>query len=904
MTTFVDRLFSAIQKGESVYESFFRICRECLPFDADTRYQWLKVNGYIARDEADIRVYVARVAAKHRARFKWLYDNLFVRFPYVFQNEVDLVVWGCGCGLDLLALYDRAMQQDNPQLWLTLRSVTLIDKSKVALKWAKEIAEVLFPVTKSKIVTRVCDFKSEERLQLQIPPSFVYTPRLHLVSNVIDLLSADQLKLFANTQKDVCARTLHGKKWFNDMFVSFSPEYRNYDWVSTKSKMDSYRDAWGENATDIVVGGGDPDLCAYTTFTLNNFKNSLPYKTYVSGNRCLRNLVRCRNRCLDEGCDDYVFRGLHKVLYDVHIGDRNFFDCYEWVDIQTWKDKHGQVHIDRILFVPNDNTNICPCVIYFQQPNGDIDVKKKAWEWCLKKSGLESSNIYDLVSVTKKLLWQNRELIGDDFNTFILKRPYNFSDAFVINPRGASPLPDLEKEMDSKQRNIIFGRVQLRRIRGGAGCGKTTTMLWHGVMSILRMHQPVLMACRTVTLFNHNQRRMAATLLSKISGLEYVERDLIQFRTIDKYLCEHIDRLNSCRIRHCGMCKRRFFQKYSKAISAESLVPKACKEGAARLPNCSVLLNWENAPDSIDQNLTKEEKDALCDNCKEDAVKALCDKNEMYLSGAEVLGAVMVDEIQSVEPEKVQALYNLTEAGNSHREFYCFCDERQSLKAKSLESDVETGGKWRVKTPSAGPGKRFNQTWITMQKPYRQIGDMSGVLNEVAHEFQKLLDAKYGKNETEQRPYQLNLVNVFSVERSATEGLKESIYRVIKQLQQSGEKRITVICEKPEIVRKLLCVPHNPSWLSTHAIVENFKEEQKLRSNFDESEDHIGLTTIELAQGWDLENVILIVDNDKTQNPHELESVTTGITRAKRQLRIIDTSPSGWVYDILKKFNQ
>ena len=77
MSTFADKLLTAMQKDESVYDSFFRICSEDLPKDTDARYQWLKNNGYIARDEADISVYVAKVAAKHKPKFKWLYDHLF-----------------------------------------------------------------------------------------------------------------------------------------------------------------------------------------------------------------------------------------------------------------------------------------------------------------------------------------------------------------------------------------------------------------------------------------------------------------------------------------------------------------------------------------------------------------------------------------------------------------------------------------------------------------------------------------------------------------------------------------------------------------------------------------------------------------------------------------------------------
>ena len=80
-------------------------------------------------------------------------------------------------------------------------------------------------------------------------------------------------------------------------------------------------------------------------------------------------------------------------------------------------------------------------------------------------------------------------------------------------------------------------------------------------------------------------------------------------------------------------------------------------------------------------------------------------------------------------------------------------------------------------------------------------------------------------------------------------------------------------------------------------------EEQKLRNDFEETENHVGLTTIQLAQGWDLDCVILVITQNKDVNAHQVESVLTGITRAKKQLRIIDASSTHWVYEHLKRFN-
>jgi hypothetical protein len=210
-----------------------------------------------------------------------------------------------------------------------------------------------------------------------------------------------------------------------------------------------------------------------------------------------------------------------------------------------------------------------------------------------------------------------------------------------------------------------------------------------------------------------------------------------------------------------------------------------------------------------------------------------------------------------------------------------------------------------VKTPKTRSAKRFNPHWISFNKPYRQLGEFSGTLEEVASAFQRLVEQKYGKAETERQLFQPGIVNVFSVESVDKCSL---IYPAVKSkiefLKNNGESRITVVCDIPEIAFRLF--EHDEgsnNWLSTHRRGATFLEEQRRRDDFEETEDHIGLTTMKLVQGWDFECVILVVTQDACANEHVVESVLTGITRAKRQLRIIDVSPSHWVYNLLKKYN-
>ena len=918
MSSVSDNLFKALQTGESLYDSFLRTCRENLPANVDDRYSWLRSNGFVARDEKDISVYVTKVATKHWPKFRWLYDNLFINYPKVFQGELDLVVWGCGCGLDLLALYDRAMQQENPQLWLSVRSVTLVDISDVALNMAEDIAELLFPAAQGRIVKCKCDLIGGARFNVKIPPSFLYTTRLHLISNVLDLFSdSENVSKFTRRILQTVGRVYEtdGKQlsYYNDIWVAFSPEYGRYERVA--ENMAAFRTVWSDYrlASPLKQVGGGPERCAYVAFGTVTPKHTFGFKAYLNGNRALRGLVRGFNRYLNAGGNDDG-RMLHLInrLVDIKARGKSFVECFEWVDVQYYSSMYD-VALDRIVFVPNASESIVPCIIkigwFSGNENDRRNEKRHAVEKLLENYGHDSESASCLSKTRFEVFaWYENDVWASSVAKYSEKLvDWNasgqnlFADLFIIDPKGAEPLPDLDEKMNGKQRKIILDRRQLRKIRGGAGCGKTTTMLWHGVMAILRMHQPVLLACRTVTLFSHNQRRMAATLLDKVPGLEYVTRDLIRFMTIDKYLCEYIDVHLGCDIKLCGKCKREFHDDHKKF--PEQWPRVKCVGDVAKARLCEIVKYHPHDSHRIVADLTKIEKDGFCKLCKDSAIKAFCKNDMRYLRDAEPYGAVLVDEIQSVEPEKVQALYNLTAAGNPRREFYVFCDERQCLKSESLESDPDVL-KFRVKAPKTSGGSRFNAQWFSLNKPYRQIGDLSGQLLKVAAAFQGLTDDKYGADEVERQPYQPSLANVFSVDSVSQAELFDAIHRRIKAVKSAGiSKKITILCDNSNTVYGLLGSKLGYEWLSTHAIGASFKKEQQLRNDFEESESHIGLTTIELAQGWDLDCVILIVTRNRDRTDNMVESIFTGITRAKNELRILDASPTHWVYRELKRFN-
>ena len=937
MSEFSDKLFAAMQTDEPLYEAFVRICREGAPPDADKRYQYLRNNGYVARDESDIDVYVTRVAARHWPKFQWLYDRLFEKRPDVFQGELDLVVWGCGCGLDLLALHDRAMRQNNPQLWLVVRSVTLIDISDPALDRAAEIAEMLFPVAHGRIVKYKRDFRKIETLNtLTIPPSNLCTPRLHLASNILDLFDVDEIRGFADTAKNVVARKLPfniydsnakrpSYRYYNDIWVAFSPEYGGFNRVAMR--MASFRNSWGTVRTWASTDNSSPDYCAYTMFSDNTLRARKWYDQLKNGNRLLRHLSRGFNRAIDNGCEDNgQLLLLIETLDKSTIGGKSFFDSYEWADVQFEKDKYsGYCELKRLLLVPKRDIVAHPLVVKIGkfagrqkkeegQDKGESDAKKQlddAVADIAKRNGIsDKQEISNAATQCRLVAWYDRTFLDEenrpvDIGTRLCNNGQTngfFTDLFIIDPKGAKPLPDLEKEMDSAQRKMIYRRRQLRRIRGGAGCGKTTVMLWHGIMAILRTHQPVLFACKTETLFAHNQRRVVATLLSRIPELEYIDRELIQFRTIDKYLCEEIKDIAECQIRRCGRCMAYL----SRADKKKPIPSLRCDHFHAKAEFCPILSFSKEWPNEVPERLTEEGKKAICEYCKPKHIEGLLKWKSPLLQEAESFGAVMVDEIQSISPKYVQALFNFTVAGNPYREFYVFCDERQSLQSDALENDEETK-KLRVRTPKTKGPMHFNEKWNILKKPYRLIGEISGVLSEVAASIRTLGDNKFGIAETERHLYKPSFrLGIFNVTQVAINAIDHEIIKAYEELKALYAKRITVICDNVNMVRRILHSNRNVGgshWNSTHAEYENFPIEQRLRRDFEEREDCINLTTIELAQGWDFENVILVVTKDLVQGGSVLESTYTGITRATQSLRILDASSTQWVFNHLKHFN-
>ena len=129
----------------------------------------------------------------------------------------------------------------------------------------------------------------------------------------------------------------------------------------------------------------------------------------------------------------------------------------------------------------------------------------------------------------------------------------------------------------------------------------------------------------------------------------------------------------------------------------------------------------------------------------------------------------------------------------------------------------------------------------------------------------------------------------------------EDVNHVINEI---GQKTIVIICDDVPIIRKWYNEAHEKEWVLTHTSIEDKIAERELRMSFEECEGSIHLTSVDCAQGRTFSNVLYIVTKDWDRIGVDAAEMTfTGITRARYNLRIIDYSPSGWLFKCLKKFN-
>jgi hypothetical protein len=855
--------------SDSLYSAFVNMSRANLPPDVSVRYDALKRRGYIANDEPDIDVYVSRVAHKHAAKFAKIYGKLFETYRGAFTDCVDLVVWGCGCGLDLLALYDNAMQKRNPSFWMAVTSVTLLDISTVSLRRAADMAEVLFPTAIGNIRTFESDFtKAESLSNIQLKTPLAVVPRIHLLSNVLDLFDAPTLERFTEVVKRLTVR--ESENW-NEIFVALSPSYPN-----VHQRMAEFRQTFGGtsevNVCDFVPDEETPDRCYCSAFRVQSYTHSLFGWLDETGD----NFYKMLRRIALEGPTGIKWDLLFNVFISGKGENAKFKNLasrsFVLLDNLSIAENH---QVECLVIIPKSKSNDKLLVIKLGCFKHNTE-KKMIAKHVFEKAAIASDEriLIELLARIKSgdkesfkemfkyinvFAWNNNmgQVESDEYDTkhgvvWGSASPIDFTGMYVIKTDGIDTLPKLSND----QKAIAFRRSQYLRIRGAPGTGKTVTMLWRGVYSLPRTHLPVLLLCKTNTLVVHHERLLAATLLSSNTGIDQAQRAMITFDTVDHFLCE------------------------------QYRIGKGCK--------------------LVGKHRSSSEMDDLCNDCRTEAMRDILSSSSAWKSQKQY-GAVLIDEAQIIEPAQIKAVYLLTRRSNPYSEFYLFCDEEQSIRSRHdvLETDNDSK-KMVVRAPAVGFGK-----FVTLNEHFRVLNiDLLKIYKFVQNEMEDKYDIKALAMQGILPSVQplLGVAAPFAICKTENVSYDDLRDWVLPDLRANGGNGETLVLVDDESLardcsKQISASGSKAEWVSTHLEVRNFTDERQLRRDFYKNRDRVHLTTIDCAQGQTFDNVILILKRLSVDSPGGMEELFTGMTRARKMLRIIDGTETHSSYELLKQFN-
>lgn len=125
-------------------------------------------------------------------------------------------------------------------------------------------------------------------------------------------------------------------------------------------------------------------------------------------------------------------------------------------------------------------------------------------------------------------------------------------------------------------------------------------------------------------------------------------------------------------------------------------------------------------------------------------------------------------------------------------------------------------------------------------------------------------------------------------------------------LNDIGSGTLVVICDDVRLLRKWYNHAIKQEWIVTHLSDDTQRAVQrKLRLSFKECRGKVHLTSVDCAEGQTFTNVLYIATKDASDIGNGgMELTFTAVTRAREHLRVLDRSPSGWLYEMLKRFNE
>lgn len=856
-------------------------------------YADLKFNDYRCECENDIPTYIAHVAHKHKNNMREFIKQLFFtkKETAFFSDGIDIVLWGCGPGLELLALYDFIHQETSPKNWKEIQSIQLYDISTPAGNFAKDLAEILFPAAKCTF-TQI-NLKTEaEKINLG-ERSTPITQRVHFFANILDLFNLNEIDTLTSKISNTLQAQTTNKG--NEYFILFSPPYNSVNDKFTRFAQ-FFKTQWEKTFTQFTYTDSSATSYLHRIFFLKLDEESLyaHWEHLARKQKIFRDLYSysdwfLRNSDSTQSINKEAWKKHLFLLFEnpdlyfhdfskdqnrsYPVNENPYYENYEMLipGEVTIKQDDSQFYEIYVLYcIPKTGTNYpllalvnvenCTSISVNEKISYDKEIRTNVEKKYPGKIGLPQKSIHTLY-LTKK---NNKEKIRcvapcplpqKDIE-WLAKVP-TFKEIFTYYDADVAPLPPIEEgKTPSRQMEVLNSKAQYMKIKGGPGTGKTYTLLWRAINTFLRTRRPVLILSKTNSVISLLRKRLASTLAT-LDGLD----DFAKTQFSDRHI--FVSTIDMFRHRR-----------------------KSTKGYAA----------------------------------------------------------ILIDELQCIEHSSFKELYEQIQRENQTCEMYVFCDEKQTLRTNKsgvLESiDEENNSVHKiVKMPK---GSRFGR-FKTLNKTKR-FSDKNGEIAKFCKTYEKkYLSEQYEIIEEKTSPLITMESSLFSaitfMHIPITNEDMTPLYNHIETFLQDGKTTdsnnegffegydyqtdaVAFIFERLAPLQKFLkeqdreekqkkrsrfnlghiTTTHLPedepqnefSFNSPEKITIKRENAERMRKQaFCVRNTGTTATTLDSAQGHTFKKVILILSEESDNMNEEL---FTAISRPQVALHIIDLTPTGrWI---------
>lgn len=500
---------------DSIRNLSFRRCPNLYSEHDKTLYDSIERGQKILTTEEQVDKYMQAFGKKHYLKFVTLFSKIP---PSVFNGAFDLIDWGCGQGLGVIALADICRKTLDREIESKVRQITLIEPSKIALQRAIINTRYCFPESLVIPINKTFQELSDSDFS-----GVATLPRIHLFSNVLDMdcfVDNDLLISFANKVKK-------GAFGFDEYFICVSPTH-NRVLITINKFIEQIADPDHFNVYPVLkpveavftkeTDGADVKMTARVDQIRNKRVVALMEsicnrklleemnlrRHSTNGQRCLVELVakQCddknhvvlfRPNLMGDTPDMLILKPGHKaLLIKVCESPENAIAAADYIEsVKTnLYGLHAQHLMAKQLHDPGVYGAVSTCLFFPNLEAKDMPLQKQR----LNDAHPQRYRFITCLCHDSKISFSGSKYMDADVYTELSN---------LLHP-AAQHHKQYNIILDKYQRELAVSEYSCKKkISGVVGSGKTTVLVARAISAFRRTHKRVLILTYNITLRNY-----------------------------------------------------------------------------------------------------------------------------------------------------------------------------------------------------------------------------------------------------------------------------------------------------------------------------------------------------------------------------------------------------------------